>query len=879
MEETRVRGVIEIREQISKEIKKAQTSTREYMKTVKDLQTSLTKLEKAKGVDNAAVKKARAEFERLKSTLAQPAVMKVKADTKQAESVLSAAKSRILGALSVAAVTATATSAIKAGVTYNAQLEQSQISWATILKSEEKATAQMQSLIKMAASTPFEFAGLDSAAKKLTMAGFSGEGLMTALRNVGDAVSAIGGGQSELDGISTALYQIYTKGKLSAEEMLQLGERGISAWEILSKKMGVGTAELQKMTSDGKVMANDVLPLLIEGLGEQFGGAMEKQSKSMSGLLSTAKDLSKAFLGNATESMFAVIKNDVLAFNEAVSNGEAKRSAQEIGQVLGNAAKTASDFVKVLWESRDAIAAAAVGFAAYKGVTILEQSWNAAVKFKGALDAVILGQKALNATQAASVWGAVAIAIGAVAGAIALANAEAKKAKKPITDLQDAIKSAKEEYQTARQSFARSELEINTNFEQVREQVEDIRKMWNNDIRGDNFNTAVKSLLSQMPELRDAISEVNGQWQIQWDKIDEVLKKSEELAQFNALQGRINELAVEIKDIEEGWEWTNKVAAAEQLAQGYEAEARQYEGMSGAWYQAKRETLLEQAYDARAVIRERDRLLANKKAEQEYRRNQLGQYTQAESAASTTTSTPAYATAIQETAKPYMEEMQKYVKAQAALDNGQKGLAAAYLGMDADSKTKDIQSAIKEGQTETLREFALASLEQAQAVLTEQGDTMETLQKGMLEGYITQLTGALNGSATDISTALDWLKTLKIPIEVKITTTSTGVTVQTPSGTHYTPITPTPTPHNATGTPYFKGGETWVGERGPEKIKLPRGTQITPAEHSRQQAQARGNITVMVTGNTFAMREEADADRIADAIARKLERELLCGAT
>ena len=38
--------------------------------------------------------------------------------------------------------------------------------------------------------------------------------------------------------------------------------------------------------------------------------------------------------------------------------------------------------------------------------------------------------------------------------------------------------------------------------------------------------------------------------------------------------------------------------------------------------------------------------------------------------------------------------------------------------------------------------------------------------------------------------------------------------------------------YNAAGTEYYEGGETWVGEHGPERVVLPRGSQIYSAEES-----------------------------------------------
>ena len=58
-------------------------------------------------------------------------------------------------------------------------------------------------------------------------------------------------------------------------------------------------------------------------------------------------------------------------------------------------------------------------------------------------------------------------------------------------------------------------------------------------------------------------------------------------------------------------------------------------------------------------------------------------------------------------------------------------------------------------------------------------------------------------------------------------------------------------PYNARGTKYFEGGQTWVGEEGPELVTLPRGSRI--ASH-RESVKAVGGKT----GNTYIFNIQAD---------------------
>lgn len=173
---------------------------------------------------------------------------------------------------------------------YTGALEQSQIAWNTLLGSQEAAQEMQKNLQDLAEKTPFDYAGVDKMAKSLSMAGFEGQDLLDAVISVGDAVSAVGGNTDTATSATRALYQMYSKGKVQAEEMMQLSEAGIPVWQILAKETGKSVAELQEMGSAGELLAEDILPMLVKGMGTEFGGAMEEQSQSFNGLMATFQD-------------------------------------------------------------------------------------------------------------------------------------------------------------------------------------------------------------------------------------------------------------------------------------------------------------------------------------------------------------------------------------------------------------------------------------------------------------------------------------------------------------------------------------------------------------------------------------------------------------
>ena len=168
--------------------------------------------------------------------------------------------------------------------------ETSEIAFTTMLGSAEAAETMMGQLADFAASTPFELTGLTSATQQLLAYGFTAEDVIPMLTAVGDATAALGTGQSGIEAVTRALGQMQTRGKVSAEEMLQLTEAGIPAWEYLARAIGTDTAGAMAAVSEGAVDASTGIQALTKGMEEDFGGMMESQSKTVAGLMSNLAD-------------------------------------------------------------------------------------------------------------------------------------------------------------------------------------------------------------------------------------------------------------------------------------------------------------------------------------------------------------------------------------------------------------------------------------------------------------------------------------------------------------------------------------------------------------------------------------------------------------
>lgn len=74
---------------------------------------------------------------------------------------------------------------------------------------------------------------------------------------------------------------------------------------------------------------------------------------------------------------------------------------------------------------------------------------------------------------------------------------------------------------------------------------------------------------------------------------------------------------------------------------------------------------------------------------------------------------------------------------------------------------------------------------------------------------------------------------------------------------------------NATGTQYFSGGWTTVGEHGPELLSLPAGSKILSNPVTQKVTGGSKKYEVII--QHMEVRQEDDIDRVAEAIVRKLE--------
>lgn len=294
----------------------------------------------------------------------------------------------------------------------------------TMLGSAEAARDMMGDLADFAARTPFELDGLQQSAKQMMAYGFAAEDVIPMLRSVGDATSALGSGQEGINQVTRALGQMKAKGKVSAEEMLQLTEVGIPAWEFLAEAIGTDTAGAMDAVSEGAVDASTGISALTQGMDREFGGLMEKQAKTIPGIMSNiAGSIKQPLMALKDTSAYGELADALSEVADAAGPfvkslmPHLEKGLESVAKVVDGAADALEGFTRMSYRDQDAVIKLAAAAASAGPVLKVMGSGLTLVgtAAKGAARAMDLGKSAA-AKMGAAAKGAVPLIKGLATG-------------------------------------------------------------------------------------------------------------------------------------------------------------------------------------------------------------------------------------------------------------------------------------------------------------------------------------------------------------------------------------------------------------------------------------------------------------------------------
>lgn len=224
----------------------------------------------------------------------------------------------------VAGLVAIGVGAVKAA----ADMEMLTTQFEVMLGSTEKANAMMEKLTIFSAKTPFQLPDLAQGTQTLLSFGIEEENVIDRMRMLGDAAL---GNTEKLKGLILAYGKVKTKGKVSMEEINMIAEKGVPIIKTLSDQLGVTKTEFFKLVSAGKIGEKEVTKAFqtMTSEGGIFFKGMEKASGTLTGMISTLKDVFNLLLAGIGKELIPVMKEFV-----GVMIGLLEGPLKEIGKGL-----------------------------------------------------------------------------------------------------------------------------------------------------------------------------------------------------------------------------------------------------------------------------------------------------------------------------------------------------------------------------------------------------------------------------------------------------------------------------------------------------------------------------------------------------------------
>lgn len=186
------------------------------------------------------------------------------------------------------------------------QFQQLEISFTTMLGSEQKAGALMDELIQTAARTPFNMTDVTEGAKQLLAYGIQANEVNDTLVHLGDIASGLNIPLGQL----VYLYgTTVSQGRMFTMDLRQFMGRGIPMAETLGQIMGKTVSQVQEAVTKGEVGADLVKEAIMRmsAEGGKFGGLMSKQAETLQGRWSNIEDtIDQAInsIGKKTQGIF-----------------------------------------------------------------------------------------------------------------------------------------------------------------------------------------------------------------------------------------------------------------------------------------------------------------------------------------------------------------------------------------------------------------------------------------------------------------------------------------------------------------------------------------------------------------------------------------------
>lgn len=206
-------------------------------------------------------------------------------------------------------------------------MEERNIAFSTMLKSQEKADTLMSGLKTFSTDTPFGLMDSAKGAKQLLAYGTTAENIIGDLKMLGNVASGV---SAPLGDIVYLYGTLRSQGRAYAMDIRQFAGRGIPIYAELAKVLKVNVDQVNELVSAGKVGFPEVEQAFknMTSGGGMFEGLMEKQTASVTGQIEKLKDNIQFMLDSIGTSSEGAIYGAIDGASTLVENYET------VGEIL-----------------------------------------------------------------------------------------------------------------------------------------------------------------------------------------------------------------------------------------------------------------------------------------------------------------------------------------------------------------------------------------------------------------------------------------------------------------------------------------------------------------------------------------------------------------
>lgn len=399
-------------------------------------------------------------------------------------------------------------------VSVRSEIQSLEVSFRTLLGSQEKATELMRQMNEFAAATPLMIDDLAKGAQ--TMLGFNvnPDEVMPMLKAIGDISM---GDAQKFQALTLSFSQMQSVGKLMGQDLLQMINAGFSPLAVMAEKTGKSIGELKEEMSKGAISADMVKQAFIDATSEggQFYGMLDGQSNTIKGALGALSGAITDMFNSIGEQSEGVITGAIKSVKWLVENFET------LGKVLAGIIATYGTY-KAVMMTVVALERLQVQLALAKmgGLT----------KWGALLEVLKAKQLALNKAVMANPYVLLAMAIvGVTYGIYKLATAETE-AEKTQRKHNEAIEQGKKEIEDYKQA-------VGEYLEIVRDDTATQRQRYE----------AYEKLARLMPQLKGkSVEEIS---QMDTKELDKLLNTNTDVIHLQQLKKEAKAAQIEVNKL------------------------------------------------------------------------------------------------------------------------------------------------------------------------------------------------------------------------------------------------------------------------------------------------------------------------------------------